>query len=225
MSGGLRTVPVTFAQAKAFITDWHRRLRPPAGHKYSIGVADDRHVLVGVAVVGRPVARLLDDGLTLPATPDITTCGIAVRCQEPVGNAEISGWTDTSLGVDCRHLPCLPPAGEPTLTEWPVRVPLALAEEPTDMTDQEVLRGRRSTDPPEIPRLRCVAPPPHTSDGRRRAAGVTRGCQSSVSDLGDSGAHLGIDRRGCVGRLVWCTPGSFEGQLMEAVRCIENSEC
>jgi hypothetical protein len=43
------------------------------GHKYSIGLADDRDVLVGVAVVGRPVARYLDDGLTLPATPDIRT--------------------------------------------------------------------------------------------------------------------------------------------------------
>jgi hypothetical protein len=57
-------VPVTFAQAKAFVGDWHRHHRPPTGHKYSIGVADGE-VLVGVAVVGRPVARLLDDGQTL----------------------------------------------------------------------------------------------------------------------------------------------------------------
>ncbi len=62
----LRTVPVTFADAKAFVADWHRHHRPPVGHKYSIGVANDDDVLVGVAVVGRPVARLLDDGLTLP---------------------------------------------------------------------------------------------------------------------------------------------------------------
>jgi hypothetical protein len=60
----LRTVPVTFAQAKAFVGDWHRHHRPPTGHKYSIGVADGE-VLVGVAIVGRPVARLLDDGQTL----------------------------------------------------------------------------------------------------------------------------------------------------------------
>ena len=60
----LRTVPVTFTQAREFITDWHRHHRPPVGHKYSIGVAD-RDVLVGVAIVSRPVARLLDDGHTL----------------------------------------------------------------------------------------------------------------------------------------------------------------
>ncbi len=47
-----------------------------ACHKFSIGAADERNVLVGVAVVGRPVARLLQDGLTLTATTDIRTCGI-----------------------------------------------------------------------------------------------------------------------------------------------------
>jgi hypothetical protein len=64
----LRLVPVTFAQASAFITDWHRHHRPPAGHKYSVGVCDDHDLLVGVATVGRPVARHLDDGLTLELT-------------------------------------------------------------------------------------------------------------------------------------------------------------
>lgn len=57
-------MPVTFAQAKAFVGDWHRHHRLPTGHKYSIGVADGE-VLVGVAVVGRLVARLPDDGQTL----------------------------------------------------------------------------------------------------------------------------------------------------------------
>ncbi|WP_246606409.1 XF1762 family protein [Paractinoplanes toevensis] len=69
-------MPVTFAQASAFITDWHRHHRPPAGHKFSIGAANGDNLLVGVAVVGRPVARLLQDGLTLTATTDIRTCGM-----------------------------------------------------------------------------------------------------------------------------------------------------
>jgi hypothetical protein len=67
MSASLRTVPVTFAQAQQFVADWHRHHRPPRGHKFSIGVADGE-VLVGVAIVGRPVARHLDDGLTLEVT-------------------------------------------------------------------------------------------------------------------------------------------------------------
>ena len=38
---------------------------PPTGHKFSVGVANEDDVLVGVAMVGRPVARHYDDGLTL----------------------------------------------------------------------------------------------------------------------------------------------------------------
>src|SRR5439155_2989737 len=62
---GLRTVPVSFAQACAFVAAWHRHHRPPTGHKFSIGVADEHDTLVGVAMIGRPVARHLDDGHTL----------------------------------------------------------------------------------------------------------------------------------------------------------------
>jgi tRNA A37 N6-isopentenylltransferase MiaA len=63
----LRTVPVTFAQACQFLADWHRHHQPPRGHKFSLGVAE-AEILVGVAIVGRPVARMLDDGLTLEVT-------------------------------------------------------------------------------------------------------------------------------------------------------------
>ena len=75
----LRVVPVTFAQAKAFITDWHRHHRPPQGHKFSLGVADGEE-LVGVAVVGRPVARMLDDGHTLEVTRVAVADGARNAC-------------------------------------------------------------------------------------------------------------------------------------------------
>ncbi len=52
----LHLVPVEF---------WHRHHRPPVGHKFSLGCADEDGVLRGVCMVGRPVARHLDDGLTL----------------------------------------------------------------------------------------------------------------------------------------------------------------
>jgi len=55
--------PVTFRQACAFVLALHRHNKPPRGHKFSIGVEVDG-VLVGVAMVGRPVARAFDDGLT-----------------------------------------------------------------------------------------------------------------------------------------------------------------
>jgi hypothetical protein len=47
--------------------DWHRHHRPPRGTGFAIGVADGE-VLVGVAMAGRPFARMLDDGLTLEVT-------------------------------------------------------------------------------------------------------------------------------------------------------------
>lgn len=62
---GLTLIPVPLAEAKAFIEVWHRHLKPPRGHKFSLGAADTEGVLVAVAVVGRPVARGLDDGRTL----------------------------------------------------------------------------------------------------------------------------------------------------------------
>lgn len=59
--------PVTFAQACAFIDHFHRHHKHPQGWKFGCGVKQDDR-LVGVVVVGRPVARVLDDGLTLEVT-------------------------------------------------------------------------------------------------------------------------------------------------------------
>lgn len=64
-------VPVTFADACAFVDMWHRHNKPPRGHKFSIGAAVDSK-LVGVAMIGRPVARHFDDGLTLEVTRTAT---------------------------------------------------------------------------------------------------------------------------------------------------------
>jgi hypothetical protein len=55
----LELVPLTFEQAAAFVDAHHRNHRRPTGHKWSTGVIADG-VLVGVSMVGRPVARNLD---------------------------------------------------------------------------------------------------------------------------------------------------------------------
>lgn len=60
----LRIVPVTFRTACQFVEAHHRHHAPPTGHVFSLGVALSE-ALVGVAMVGRPVARVLDDGHTL----------------------------------------------------------------------------------------------------------------------------------------------------------------
>lgn len=60
----LETQPISFAEACEFVKQYHRHHIPPQGHKYSIAVADEQKV-VGVVMVGRPVARGNDNGRTL----------------------------------------------------------------------------------------------------------------------------------------------------------------
>ena len=59
--------PVTRDEAFTFVKHHHRHHGPPPGHKFSIGVQRAGE-LVGVIVVGRPVARHLNDGYTAEAT-------------------------------------------------------------------------------------------------------------------------------------------------------------
>ena len=68
----LEIVPVNWEEACSFVSDWHRHLRPPRGHKFSIGVMTPDGILRGVATVGRPVARAEDDGRTLEVTRTAT---------------------------------------------------------------------------------------------------------------------------------------------------------
>lgn len=63
----LELQPITYAEACKFISGHHRHHLPPQGWKFGIAVNDGRQV-VGVVTVGRPVARMLDDGLTLEVT-------------------------------------------------------------------------------------------------------------------------------------------------------------
>ena len=63
----LVAVPVTQAEARAFIAAHHRHHRPSVGSVFQVALARGEQ-LVGVAMVGRPVARALDDGYTLEVT-------------------------------------------------------------------------------------------------------------------------------------------------------------
>lgn len=63
----LGLIPVDLIEANAFVAELHRHHKPVVGHKFSLGAVKDGKV-VGVAIVGRPVARRLDDGVTLEVT-------------------------------------------------------------------------------------------------------------------------------------------------------------
>lgn len=64
----LRAVPLTRDEALAFIAQHHRHhgqgqrsTKRPVSYLFSVGAAVDDRV-IGVAIAGRPVARMLDDG-------------------------------------------------------------------------------------------------------------------------------------------------------------------
>lgn len=63
----LHLQPITQAEAAAFIRRHHRHHDPPLGWKLGLAVNDGEKV-VGVITVGRPVARMLDDGYTAEVT-------------------------------------------------------------------------------------------------------------------------------------------------------------
>lgn len=60
----LTVTPINLGEANAFVEKLHRHHKPVPGAKFSIAVSGEGGV-VGVAIVGRPVARMLDDGWTL----------------------------------------------------------------------------------------------------------------------------------------------------------------
>lgn len=60
----LDIVPISLKEANAFVERYHRHHKGVVGHKFSVAATDGEKI-VGVAIVGRPVSRYLDDGLTL----------------------------------------------------------------------------------------------------------------------------------------------------------------
>jgi len=65
--GEMNVVNLSLADANEFVKTHHRHNKKVQGHKFSIGAVHEG-VLVGVAIVGRPVARKLDDRVTLEVT-------------------------------------------------------------------------------------------------------------------------------------------------------------
>ena len=60
----LQLCPISLAEANQFVMEVHRHFGPVVGHKYSMAVTHGLKIC-GVCIVGRPVARNLDDGWTL----------------------------------------------------------------------------------------------------------------------------------------------------------------
>jgi len=98
----LTIVPITFAEAKEYIDRYHRHHKPSISAKFCIAVADEANEIRGVAMVGRPIARMLDDGWTLEITrvatdgcPNACSClyGAAWRVARALGYRRVVTYT------------------------------------------------------------------------------------------------------------------------------------
>lgn len=64
----MKITPIFQKEAFAFITFQHRHHKKPVGSIFQLGLSDKDGLLIGVAVVGRPVSRMLQDGRTCEVT-------------------------------------------------------------------------------------------------------------------------------------------------------------
>lgn len=94
----LRVFPCDYKEAVAFVSRYHRHHKPPCGHKFSLCAVDDDDKVRAVVMVGRPVARLNDNGMTLEVTrlasdgcPNACSClyGAAWRAAKSLGYARL----------------------------------------------------------------------------------------------------------------------------------------
>lgn len=81
----LSIVPITQREAFAFVQRVHRHHRPPRGSLVQLAASQDGEI-VGVAIVGRPVSRMLQDGWTAEVTR-VATDGTPNACSILYGAA------------------------------------------------------------------------------------------------------------------------------------------
>lgn len=63
----MNLTPLSLKEANEYIVRTHRHHGPVAGYKFALA-ASVNDAICGVAIIGRPVSRHLDDGLTLEIT-------------------------------------------------------------------------------------------------------------------------------------------------------------
>jgi hypothetical protein len=64
----LTIAPISLREANAFVEALHRHHPADRGHKFSVSVRDESGELRGVAIAGRPKARMTNDGQTIEIT-------------------------------------------------------------------------------------------------------------------------------------------------------------
>jgi len=106
----LRIVPIELSEANALVLRWHRHHKEAQGHRFSIGAYDTKKgELVGAAIVGRPVARLVNWRTTVEVVRLVSdgtknACSIlyaaSARIAKELGYEKIQTYIlDTETGV------------------------------------------------------------------------------------------------------------------------------
>ncbi len=115
----LTLCPITLREARAFVDEHHRHHRAPQGALFAVGVFSaceheqpGMDEVEGVAIIGRPVARMLNDGWTAEVTRVCTrgaqnACsmlyGAAWRAARALGYRRLVTYTlDTEPGTSLR---------------------------------------------------------------------------------------------------------------------------
>lgn len=85
MSERLHVIPMTLREARKYVDRHHRHHRAPQGGLFAIGIAAADSVR-GVAIIGRPVSRMMSDGYTAEVTR-VCTDGVKNGCSMLYGAA------------------------------------------------------------------------------------------------------------------------------------------
>lgn len=85
----VRSIPL--ADANGVIARLHRHAGPLRAHVLSLGLLDGAGGIAGAVILGRPVSRILDDGLTLEVSR-LATDGARNACSRLLGAAAREAW-------------------------------------------------------------------------------------------------------------------------------------
>lgn len=86
----MKLYPLKRDQARKFINLHHRHFKAPVGDIFRVGLKKN-NMLIGCIMVGRPVSRLLDDGLTLEVNRLCVLDGYKNACSMLYGAAARAG--------------------------------------------------------------------------------------------------------------------------------------
>ncbi len=85
-SRSLSLAPIDLESANEYVRRIHRHHQPVVGHKFSLAAISSDGIVVGVVIIGRPVARGRDDGWTMEVTR-LATDGTKNACSFLYGAA------------------------------------------------------------------------------------------------------------------------------------------